>query len=68
MNRNGHTTLSDVKALIETVLEGVVDMEGQIHIEKVVSVLEEELNTPTIQDILRVTGKEDLTGVVIMFI
>ena len=68
MNGNGHTTLEQVKALIETILEGVVDLEGQIHIEEVVRVLEEELDGATIQDILRLTGKEDLTEVVMMFV
>ncbi len=28
MNGNGHTTLEQVKALIETILEGVVDLDG----------------------------------------
>ena len=68
MNRNGHTTLMEVKALIETVLEGVVNLDGQIHVEDVVRVLEEELDQATIEDIRRVTGKEDLTEVVMMFI
>lgn len=68
MNGNGHTTLYEVKALIETVLEGVVNIDGQIHVENAVRVLEEELDAATIQDILTVTGKEDLTAVVMMFI
>ena len=68
MNGNGHTTLEQVKALIETILEGVVDWQGQIHVEDVVRVLEEELDGATIQDILRLTGKEDLTEVVMMFV
>ena len=68
MNGNGHTTLNEVKALIETVLEGVVNLDGQIHVEDVVRVLEKELDAATIQDILTVTGKEDLTEVVIMFL
>jgi hypothetical protein len=68
MNGNGHTTLNEVKTLIETILEGVVDMDGQIHIEDAVRVLGEELDAATIQDILRITGKEDLTEVVMMFI
>ena len=68
MNGNGHTTLSEVKALIETVLEGVVDMDGQIHVENAVRVLEEELDATTVQEILKITGKEDLTEVVMMFI
>ena len=68
MNGNGHTTLEQIKALIETVLDGVVDLEGQIHVEDVVRVLEEELDAATLQDILRLTGKEDLTEVVMMFI
>ena len=68
MNGNGHTTLEQVKALIETILEGVVDMQGQIHVEDAVRVLKEELDAATIQDILRLTGKEDLTEVVMMFI
>jgi len=68
MNGNGHTTLMEVKALIETVLEGVVNLDGQIHVEDVVRVLEEELDQATIEDIRRVTGKEDLTEVVMMFI
>ena len=68
MNGNGHTTLNEVKALIETVLEGVVDFDGQIHVEDAVRVLEEELDKATVQDILTVTGKEDLTEVVMMFI
>jgi hypothetical protein len=68
MNGNGHTTLEQIKALIESLLEGVVDLEGQIHVEDVVRVLEEELDAATIQDILRITGKEDLTEVVMMFI
>lgn len=68
MNGNGHTTVEQVRALIETILEGVVDLNGQIHLEDVVRVLEEELDAPTVQDILRVTGKEDLTDVVMMFI
>ena len=68
MNGNGHTTLEQVKALIETVLDGVVDLEGQIHVEDVVRVLEEELDAATIQDILKTTGKEELTEVVMMFI
>ena len=68
MNGNGHTTLEQVKALIETILEGVVDLDGQIHVEDVVRVLEEELDRATIQEILRVAGKEDLTEVVMMFI
>jgi hypothetical protein len=68
MNGNGHTTLEQIKALIETILEGVVDWEGQIHVEDVVKVLEEELDGATIQDILRLTGKEDLTEVVMMFV
>ena len=68
MNGNGHTTLEQIKALIETILEGVVDLQGEIHIEDVVRVLEEELGAATIQDILKTTGKEDLTEVVMMFI
>jgi hypothetical protein len=68
MNGNGHTTLIEVKALIESVLDGVVDMNGQIHIEDAVSVLQEELDEPTIQEILKLTGKEDLTEVMMMFI
>ena len=68
MNGNGHTTMEQVKALVETILEGVVDLDGQIHIEDTVRVLEEELDGATIQDILRVTGKEDLTEVVMMFV
>jgi hypothetical protein len=68
MNGNGHTTLEQIKALIETILEGVVDLQGQIHLEDAVRVLEKELDIATIQDILRVTGKEDLTEVVMMFI
>lgn len=68
MNGNGHTTLNEVKALIESVLEGVVDLDGQIHIENVVKVLEQELDAATIQAILKVTGKEDLTEVVMMFV
>ena len=68
MNGNGHTTLEQVKALIETILEGVVDLEGQIHVEDAVRVLEEELDGATIQNILRLTGKEDLTEVVMMFV
>ena len=68
MNGNGHTTLEQVKALIETILESVVDLEGQIHVEDAVRVLEQELDGATIQDVLRLTGKEDLTEVVMMFI
>ncbi len=68
MNGNGHTTLEQVKALIETILDGVVDLEGQIHVEDVVRVLEEELDAATLQDIFQLTGKEDLTEVVMMFI
>jgi hypothetical protein len=68
MNGNGHTTLEQVKALIETILDGVVNTDGEIHIEDVVRALEEELDAATIQDILRVTGKEDLIDVIIMFI
>ena len=68
MNGNGHTTLEQVKALIETVLDGVVDLEGQIHVEDAVRVLEEELDAATLQDIFQLTGKEDLTEVVMMFI
>jgi hypothetical protein len=68
MNGNGHTTLEQVKALIETILEGGVDMDGQIHVEDVVRVLEQELDAETIQDVLQLTGKEDLTEVVTMFI
>ena len=68
MNGNGRTTLQEVRALIETILEGVVDLDGQIHVENVVRVLEEELDAATIQDILELTGREDLTEVVMMFI
>lgn len=68
MNGNGHTTLHEVQALIETILEGVVDMDGQIHVEDAVRVLGEELDAATIQEILDLTGKEDLTEVVMMFI
>ena len=68
MNGNGHTTLHEVKALIETILEGVVDMDGQIHVENAVKVLQEELDAATIQEMLKITGKEDLTEVVMMFI
>ena len=68
MNGNGHTTLTEVKTLIETILEGVVDLDGQIHMEDAVRVLGEELDAATIQEILRITGKEDLTEVVMMFI
>ena len=68
MNGNGHTTLEQVKALIETILDGVVDLDGQIHVEDAVRVLEEELDAAIIQDILQLTGKEDLTEVVMMFI
>jgi hypothetical protein len=68
MNGNGHTTLTEVKALVETILEGVVDLDGQIHVEDAVRVLEEELNEATIQEILKITGKDDLTEVVMMFI
>ena len=68
MNGNGHTTLEQVKALIETILDGVVDLEGQIQVEDAVRVLEEELDAASIQDILQLTGKEDLAEVVMMFI
>ena len=68
MNGNGRTTLEQVKALIETLLEGVVDLQGEIHIEDAVRALEEELDAATIQDILKITGKEDLTEVVMMFV
>jgi hypothetical protein len=68
MNGNGHTTIKEVKALIETILDGVVNTQGEIHIEDVVRALEEELDEATIQNILQVTGKENLTEVVIMFI
>lgn len=68
MNGNGHTTYEQVKALIETILDGVVNLDGQIHIEDVVRVLESELDMATIQDILKTTGKEELTEVVTMFI
>jgi hypothetical protein len=68
MNGNGHTTLQQIKALVESLLDGVVNMEGEIHIEDVVRALEEELDTAAIQDILRATGKEDLLDVIIMFI
>ena len=68
MNGNGHTTLEQVKALIEIILEGVVDLQGEIHIEDAVRALEEELDAATIQDILKITGKEDLTEVVTMFV
>jgi hypothetical protein len=68
MNGNGHTTLEQVKVLIETILEGVVDLDGQIHVEEAVRVLKEELDPATIQDILQLTGKEDLTEVVMMFV
>ncbi len=68
MNGNGHTTIFEVKALVESVLEVVVDLDGQIHVENVVRVLREELSEATIQEILKLTGKEDLTEVVMMFI
>ena len=68
MNGNGHMTFEQVKALIESILDGVVNMEGEIHIEDVVRALEEELDDATIGDILRVTGKQDLIDVIIMFI
>jgi hypothetical protein len=68
MNGNGHTTIKEVKALIETILDGVADTKGEIHIEDVVRALEEELDAATIEDILRVTGKEDLIDVITMFI
>jgi len=68
MNGNGHTTLEQIKALIETILEGVVDLQGEIHVEEVARVLERELDAATIQGILKTTGKEDLTEVVMMFI
>ena len=68
MNGNGHTSLEQIKALIETSLEGVVDLEGQIHVEDVVRVLETDLDKATIQDILKIAGREDLTEVVMMFI
>ena len=68
MNGNGRTTLQEVKALIETVLDGVVNLDGQIHVEDAVRVLKEELDPATLQEILQLTGKEDLTDVVMMFI
>jgi len=68
MNGNGHTTLEQIKALIETALDSVVDLDGQILVDDVVRVLEQELGAATIQDILQLTGKEDLTEVVMMFI
>jgi hypothetical protein len=68
MNGNGHTTIKEVKALIESILDGMVTLNGQIHIEDVVKALEKELNAAMIEEILRVTGKEDLTEVVMMFI
>ena len=68
MNGNGHTTLEQIKALIESILDGVVDVQGEIHIEDVVRVLKEELDAATIRDILKTTGKEDLTEVVMMFL
>ena len=68
MNGNGHTSLEQVRALIETILDGAVDLDGQIHVEDAVRALEEELDVATIQEILKITGKEDLTEVVMMFI
>jgi hypothetical protein len=68
MNGNRHTPIEQIKALIETILDGLVDLDGEIHIEDVVSILEKELDAATIQDIVQLTGKEDLTEVVMMFI
>jgi len=68
MNGNGHTTMEQVKALIETILEGSVDLQGEIHVEDAVRALEEELDAATILEILKITGKEDLTEVVMMFV
>ena len=68
MNGNGHTTIKEVMALIESILEGMVTVNGQIYIEDVVKALEKELDAATIEEILRVTGKDDLTEVVLMFI
>ena len=46
----------------------MVDLQGQIHVEDAVRVLQEELDGATILSILRLTGKENLTEVVMMFI
>jgi hypothetical protein len=46
----------------------VVDLQSEIHIEDAVRALEEELDAATIQEILKITGKEDLTEVVMMFV
>ncbi len=68
MNGNGHTTFNHVRTLIETAMDGVVDFEGRINADEVVKLLEKEFDAATIQEILRTTGKENLTEVVIMFV
>ena len=68
MNGNGHTNLDQVRNLIETAMDGVVDFDGQVKVDDVVKLLEKELDAATIQDILRVAGKDHLTEVILMFV
>ena len=68
MNGNGHITIDRLEALIQTAMDGVVSFDGRINVEDVVRFVEEELDAASIQDILRLTEKENLTEVVLMFV
>jgi hypothetical protein len=68
VNGNGHTNLDQVRNLIETAMDGVVDFDGQIKVDDLVMLLEKELDAAIIQDILRITEKNNLTEVVLMFV
>jgi hypothetical protein len=68
VNGNGHTKLDQVRNLIETAMDGVVDFDGQIKVDDLVMLLEKELDAAIIQDILRITEKNNLTEVVLMFV
>ena len=68
MNGNGHITFERLKVLIQTAMDGVVNFDGQINVEDVVRYLEEQLDSASIQDILTLTERENLTQVVLMFV
>ena len=68
MNTNGHITLESIRSIIDSAIDGVVDFEGRVDIDDVVNLLEGELGKGIIQQILTITGKENLVEVITMFV
>ena len=68
MKGNGNTNLDVIRSIINSAMNAVVDFDGRINLDDVIRLLEQELGSPAIEQILQTTGKENLTELVTMFL